>query len=154
MYSSFSQMKSYCTFSIQLNRLKKGSRTTEYILFILFLKSHFNRFFLSLHSVLSLLSVLSLHFLLKHETGLGFGLRLETPAWWLIGGLGLLILAWWWLGLAHPTSHAKPCRADPNGLEVVESCRSRPGGVGLGLEVVEPCQLVAKKLILVAEKLI
>jgi hypothetical protein len=107
MYSSFSQMKSYCTFSI---RLKKGGRTTEYILFIFFPKSHFNRFFLSLHSVLSL------RFLLKHETGLGFGLRLETPAWWwltawwLIGGLGLLsrrggglglpISAWWWLGLA------------------------------------------------------
>uniref|UniRef100_A0A2N9GUL3 Uncharacterized protein n=1 Tax=Fagus sylvatica TaxID=28930 RepID=A0A2N9GUL3_FAGSY len=66
---------------------------------------------------------------------------------------------------------AKPCRADPNGLEVVEPCRSRPGGVGLGLEVVEPCRsrpggvglglevvepcrLVAEKLILVAEKLI
>uniref|UniRef100_A0A2N9IU61 Uncharacterized protein n=1 Tax=Fagus sylvatica TaxID=28930 RepID=A0A2N9IU61_FAGSY len=28
------------------------------------------------------------------------------------------------------------------------------GAVGLGLEVVEPCRLVAEKLILVAEKLI
>jgi hypothetical protein len=100
MYNSFSQMKSYCTFSIRLNRLKKGGGTTEYILFIFFPKSHFNQFFLSLHSVLSLLSVLSLRFLLKHETGLDFSLRLETPAWWLIGGLGLPISAWWWLGLA------------------------------------------------------
>ena len=195
-------MKSYCTFSIRLNRLKKGGGTTEYILFIFFLKSHFNRFFLSLHSVLSLLSVLYLRFLLKHETGLGFSLRLETlawwwlTAWWLIGGLGLRsrrggslglpISVWWWLGPAHaaghtakerptplatprrrdpphwprrkgethPAGHAKPCRADPNGLEVVEPCRSRPGGVSLALEVVEPCQLVAEKLILVAEKLI
>ena len=94
MYSSFSQMKSYCTLSIRLNRLKKGTGTTEYISFIFFLKSHFNRFFLSL------LSVLSLRFLLKHETGLGFSLQLETPAWWwltawwLIGGLGLPISAW------------------------------------------------------------
>jgi hypothetical protein len=111
--------------------------------------------------VLSLLSMLSLRFLLKHETGLGFGLRLET--WWLIGGLGLPA----WLIGGHPTGHAakhestiavvkpaaKPCRADPNGL-VVEPCRTRPGGVGLGLEVVEPCRLVAEKLILVVEKLI
>ena len=131
--------------------------------------------------MLSLLSVLSLRFRLKHETGLGFSLRLETPAWWwlrawwLIGGLGLPISAWWWLGLtdladlglglpqrrdpprwprrearttiAIVKPAAKPCRADPNGLEVVEPCRSRPGGVGLGLEVVEPCRLVAEKLI-------
>ena len=55
-------------------------------MFIFFPKSHFNRFFLSLHSVLSL------HFLLKHETGLGFGLRLETPAWW-------WLTAWWLLDL-------------------------------------------------------
>ena len=89
--------------------------------------------------------MLSLRFLLKHETGLGFGLWLET--WWLIGGLGLPA----WLIGGHPAGHAakhestiavvkpvaKPCRADPNGLEVVE-----------------PCRLVVEKLILVAEKLI
>jgi len=34
----------------------------------------------------------------QHETGLGFGLRLETPAWW--WWLGVAISAWWWLGLA------------------------------------------------------
>uniref|UniRef100_A0A2N9H6J9 Uncharacterized protein n=1 Tax=Fagus sylvatica TaxID=28930 RepID=A0A2N9H6J9_FAGSY len=47
-------------------------------------------------------------------------------------------------GETHPAGHAakhestiavvkpaaKPCRADPNGLEVVEPCRSRPGGGG------------------------
>jgi hypothetical protein len=44
----------------------------------------------------------------QHETGLGFGLRLETPAWWWWLGvaisawwwLGVVISAWWWLGLA------------------------------------------------------
>ena len=58
----------------------------------------------------SLCSLFSLGFLLKHETGLGLGLRLET--WWLMarlvdsvawacqrggwfGGLGLPISAWW-----------------------------------------------------------
>uniref|UniRef100_A0A2N9F1W5 Retrotransposon gag domain-containing protein n=1 Tax=Fagus sylvatica TaxID=28930 RepID=A0A2N9F1W5_FAGSY len=38
----------------------------------------------------------------------------------------------------------EPCRSRPGGvglsLEVVEPCRSRLGGVGLGLEVVEPCR--------------
>ena len=55
-------------------------------------------------------------------------------------------------GETHPAGHtakhestiavikpaAKPCRADPNGLEVVEPCVFRPGGVGLGPGVVEP----------------
>ena len=45
--------------------------TTEYILSIFFLKSHFIQFFLS-H-----LSVLSLRFLLKHE-GLGFAVDGKT----------------------------------------------------------------------------
>ena len=125
MFSSFSQMKNYCTLSIRLNRLKKGTGTTEYISFIFFLKSQFNRFFLSL------LSVLSLRFLLKHETSLGFGLWLEMlawwwlTAWWLIGGLGLRsrrggglglpISAWRWLRLADLANLglATPLRRDP-----------------------------------------
>jgi hypothetical protein len=88
-------------------------------LFSFFPKSHFNRFFLSLHSVLSLLSVLSLHFLLKHETGLGFGLRLETLAWWwltvwwLIGGLGLRSQRGGGLGLPILRISAWVCRSQP-----------------------------------------
>jgi hypothetical protein len=38
----------------------------------------------------------------------------------------------------------EPCPSRPGGvglgLEMVEPCRSRPGGVGLGLELVEPCR--------------
>jgi hypothetical protein len=80
-----------------MNSSFSGGGTTDYKLFIFFPKFHFNRFFLSLHFVLSLC------FLLKHETGLGFGLLLETPAWWWLTAwwlIGLAISAWWWLGLA------------------------------------------------------
>ena len=148
MNSSFSQMKSYCSFSIRLNGLKKYIRDHQILVVYFFQNFHFNWFFFlsslrSLSSLVSLLSVLSLslRFLLKHgtawasvcgwkrrrcggwlglrsqhETGLGFGLRLETPAWW--WWLGLAISAWWWLGLADlGVVVAWACR----------SCESRPG---------------------------
>uniref|UniRef100_A0A2N9FRQ0 Transmembrane protein n=1 Tax=Fagus sylvatica TaxID=28930 RepID=A0A2N9FRQ0_FAGSY len=106
-----------------------------------------------------LFSLCSLRFLLKQETGwasvsvgnagvvvdwacdlstkrawagLGFGLRLETPAWWWWLGvaisawwwLGVAISAWWWLGLADlGVVVAWACR----------SCGSRPGFADLGL---------------------
>ena len=145
-------MKSYCSFSIRLNGLKKYIRDHQILVVYFFQNFHFNWFFFlsslrSLSSLVSLLSVLSLslRFLLKHgtawasvcgwkrrrcggwlglrsqhETGLGFGLRLETPAWW--WWLGLAISAWWWLGLADL------------GVVVAWACRSRRGG-GLGLPI-------------------
>ena len=63
----------------------------------------------------------------QHETGLGFGLRLETPAWW--WWLGVAISAWWWLGLAD-LGVAVPwaCR----------SCGSPPRFADLGLGLPSP----------------
>ena len=73
-------MKSYCTFSIRLNRLKKGSGTTGYILFIFFPKAHFNWFFfLSSLCALSSFSVEA-----WNELGLRFA----------VGNAGVVVVAW------------------------------------------------------------
>jgi hypothetical protein len=89
MYSSFSQMKSYCTVSIPLNPIKKTTRGPPSINFLVFSRSSFlTDFFLSLHSVLSLLSMLSSFsaearsqisvlssFSAEARNGLGFGFQ-------------------------------------------------------------------------------
>ena len=116
MYSSFSQMKNYCTLSIRLNRLKKGTGTNDYILFIFF-RSLISIDFFSLFSLcfyaLSLFSV-------EARNGLGL--------WFAVGNAGVVVVNGmvvdWWLGLADlGVVVTWACR----------SCRSRPGFVDLGL---------------------
>ena len=82
MYSSFSQMKSYCTFSIPLNPIKKTTRGPPSINFLVFSRSSFLTNFFSLFILFSLFSLCSLHFRLKHDLrslcSLRFLLKQET----------------------------------------------------------------------------
>uniref|UniRef100_A0A2N9GQ74 Uncharacterized protein n=1 Tax=Fagus sylvatica TaxID=28930 RepID=A0A2N9GQ74_FAGSY len=83
----------------------------------------------------SLLSVLS-SFSAEARNGLGFGLRLETPAWWLIGlaisarnGLGLRFE----VGNAGVVVVAWACDLGVVVAWACRSCGSRPGFADLGL---------------------
>jgi hypothetical protein len=102
MNSSFSQMKSYCSFSIRLNRLKKRAGTTKYKFFIFFPNLHSNCFFLSLHSVLSLLcslfSLLSVLSSFSAEARNGLGL---VCGWKRRRGSGYGVVVDWACNLSH-----------------------------------------------------
>ena len=148
MYSSFSFVKSYCTFSIPLNPIKKTTQGPPTIYFLVFsLSSFLIDFFLSLHSVLSLLSI-ALFVLgwskyartfLNHQQkifpinstlqNLFFYFSQQPATTWnhqppprrdpRRGSLLRFVTteATPWSKDHHAEKHGPPCRDDPNGLE-------------------------------------